>query len=345
MPGLASVPGVTLDEALAVLAVSPGATEHDVRAAYRRLVGAAHPDRAGDDPDATRRTARLTQAYAVVRRALADGQLVPGRAAPTAAARGGASPAGAVSVDQDSIVHRRPGRRGLRRPVRGGRARRPRGLLRPQPGHPRDGGALRGRADVLGAHHPAGPGLRHRGVLHHGVDRGRAHPAHRRGRSTRWSRSSRRCTRSSPKGPRSTPPAISNRLPRAWTDSSRSVASGGGRRADRHDHPQARRAPPGCPAGWPAPWPRRPPRPARSRPPSRSAARGRSTGRSPATCSRSAPRRQAPGGRGQLLGVGRGQDQHPQLAALRATPAARRRRGPTRPRYGLLDTSSTWAVV
>jgi DnaJ domain len=97
------VPEVTLDDALAALAVTRGASEHDVRTAYRRLIGAAHPDRASDDPEATRRTARLTQAYAVVRRALTDGQMgaevVP--ADPVAQV---VDTAAVAEVDQDSIV-------------------------------------------------------------------------------------------------------------------------------------------------------------------------------------------------------------------------------------------------
>jgi hypothetical protein len=78
--GLASVAAVNLDEALAVLGVSRSATADEVRAAYRRLVSAGHPDRAGAAPDATRQTARVTQAYAVIRRAPA-GSI--GVAAPT----------------------------------------------------------------------------------------------------------------------------------------------------------------------------------------------------------------------------------------------------------------------
>lgn len=52
-------------EALAVLGLAAGATFADVRVAYRRLVRQAHPDVAG--PGATALTARLTQAYAVLR--------------------------------------------------------------------------------------------------------------------------------------------------------------------------------------------------------------------------------------------------------------------------------------
>lgn len=53
-------------EALSILGVSPGASADDVRRAYRRVIRDRHPDLAGSDPDATRQTARVTQAYAVV---------------------------------------------------------------------------------------------------------------------------------------------------------------------------------------------------------------------------------------------------------------------------------------
>jgi DnaJ domain len=69
---------VLLDEAMGVLGVGPGATSQEVRTAYRHLIRDTHPDRA-TAADATRRTARLTEAYALVQRSLASG-------APTAAA-------------------------------------------------------------------------------------------------------------------------------------------------------------------------------------------------------------------------------------------------------------------
>ncbi len=87
---------MTLDEALGVLALGRGATEDEARTAYRRLVGVAHPDRAGDDPEATRRTARLTQAYAVVRRALAEATMAEAEAEAEVEVE--------VEVDQDSIL-------------------------------------------------------------------------------------------------------------------------------------------------------------------------------------------------------------------------------------------------
>jgi len=49
-----------------VLGVGPEATPVEVRAAFRRLVQEHHPDHA-DDTQATRRTAELTEAYALVR--------------------------------------------------------------------------------------------------------------------------------------------------------------------------------------------------------------------------------------------------------------------------------------
>jgi hypothetical protein len=66
-------------EALAVLGISPGATADEARSAYRRLNRTSHPDHAGGDPASTRQTARLTQAYAVIRTAIAanGGSSVP----------------------------------------------------------------------------------------------------------------------------------------------------------------------------------------------------------------------------------------------------------------------------
>jgi len=59
---------VTLDEARGLLGIGPDATSAEVRAAFRRLVREHHPDHAGDT-DANRRTAELTEAYALVRAA------------------------------------------------------------------------------------------------------------------------------------------------------------------------------------------------------------------------------------------------------------------------------------
>jgi len=81
-------------EALAVLGISPGATADEVRSAYRRLIRTAHPDRSGGDPAATHQTARLTQAYAVIRSAILanDGSTVPAPPPTPAAAAGPARP-------------------------------------------------------------------------------------------------------------------------------------------------------------------------------------------------------------------------------------------------------------
>lgn len=56
-------------EARAVLAVGPTAGPDEIRAAFRRQVRTTHPDVATDATDAGRRTARLVQAYAALRRA------------------------------------------------------------------------------------------------------------------------------------------------------------------------------------------------------------------------------------------------------------------------------------
>jgi molecular chaperone DnaJ len=56
---------VDVQEALAVLGLSPGVTLAEARAAYRRLVRVHHPDVAGDA--ATAQAARLTEAFAVLR--------------------------------------------------------------------------------------------------------------------------------------------------------------------------------------------------------------------------------------------------------------------------------------
>jgi hypothetical protein len=61
-----------LDEARRTLGVGEGASSDEVRDAYRRLVRERHPDR-DRSRDATEVTARLTEAYAVVRRAMAEG--------------------------------------------------------------------------------------------------------------------------------------------------------------------------------------------------------------------------------------------------------------------------------
>jgi hypothetical protein len=59
-------------EALAVLGLGSGAAMADVRDAYRRLVRQHHPDIAG--PAQTAQTARLTEAYALLRRVAGDAE-------------------------------------------------------------------------------------------------------------------------------------------------------------------------------------------------------------------------------------------------------------------------------
>jgi len=65
-----------LAEALEVLDLRPGTPMQQVRETYRARVRQAHPDLVGPDGDAgtaTARTARITGAFAVVRRAVIDG--------------------------------------------------------------------------------------------------------------------------------------------------------------------------------------------------------------------------------------------------------------------------------
>jgi hypothetical protein len=64
--GRYSAAAVDATEALAVLGVGEGTDLAGVRAAYRALVRAAHPDLAPGDDGAHARTARLTEAYEVV---------------------------------------------------------------------------------------------------------------------------------------------------------------------------------------------------------------------------------------------------------------------------------------
>lgn len=54
--------GMTREEAYAVLGLQPGASAMEIRAAYRRLMAAAHPDKGGSDWIA----ARLNQARDVL---------------------------------------------------------------------------------------------------------------------------------------------------------------------------------------------------------------------------------------------------------------------------------------
>jgi hypothetical protein len=79
-------------EARAVLAVGPAAGADEIRTAFRRELRRTHPDVATDVDDANRRTARLVQAYTVLRRApSADGAtttLPPAGRRPTITAAG-----------------------------------------------------------------------------------------------------------------------------------------------------------------------------------------------------------------------------------------------------------------
>lgn len=90
-----------LAEALAALQLTPRATWPQVRARYRDLMRANHPDLT-DDPGAAERTARLTAAYAVLQKATGDGRRplpsagaarrVPGDQAGRAPRRGASAP-------------------------------------------------------------------------------------------------------------------------------------------------------------------------------------------------------------------------------------------------------------
>ena len=89
-------------EALAALQLGPGATWNEIRARYRRLLRAHHPDLTSE-PGAADRTARLTAAYAVLQKATDGGRHPlpappatpeprPARRAPPARTPRGASP-------------------------------------------------------------------------------------------------------------------------------------------------------------------------------------------------------------------------------------------------------------
>jgi DnaJ domain len=97
---------VQIAEALAVLGISPGVDGDDVRQAYLRLIRDRHPDRAGNGPEATRQAARITEAYAVLRRAAADHAdelLAPAAAAPMPAPTPAPEPL-EVRADEDSLT-------------------------------------------------------------------------------------------------------------------------------------------------------------------------------------------------------------------------------------------------
>jgi hypothetical protein len=81
---------VDVAEARAVLGIVDGAGWDDVRAAYRRLIRAAHPDLARGT---SRQAARLNEAYAVLSRAKrSDAVVTPSGRRPGGRTRGGAPP-------------------------------------------------------------------------------------------------------------------------------------------------------------------------------------------------------------------------------------------------------------
>ena len=87
-----------LAEALEVLHLRPGTPMQEVREAYRAQVRLAHPDVVGpdgDEDDATARTARITGAFAVVRRAVLEAgtDAVPEPPPPPPPPRAAGSPA------------------------------------------------------------------------------------------------------------------------------------------------------------------------------------------------------------------------------------------------------------
>lgn len=69
---------MTPDEAARLLGVAPTAPAHEVRGAYRALIAAHHPDRAGDGSGA--RAATINEAYRVLRSAPARAAAPPPRA-------------------------------------------------------------------------------------------------------------------------------------------------------------------------------------------------------------------------------------------------------------------------
>jgi hypothetical protein len=95
---------VDLDQALGILGIGRGVSGDEVRHAYLRLIRDRHPDRADAGPDATRQTARLNEAYSVVRQVLATAtdDAVPGREPPVDAP----PPEAPVEVraDEDSLT-------------------------------------------------------------------------------------------------------------------------------------------------------------------------------------------------------------------------------------------------
>jgi hypothetical protein len=100
---------MNLDEALTVLDVRPGASGAEVRSRYRDLMRANHPDLADPaDLDATERSARVNQAFRIVRDAVVESGdgFVPRPAPPEPsrdAGRASADVAPAVDIDGDTI--------------------------------------------------------------------------------------------------------------------------------------------------------------------------------------------------------------------------------------------------
>jgi hypothetical protein len=89
-------------EARTVLEVADGDGWDAVRASYRRLIRAAHPDRAGGT---TRAAARLNEAYAVLSRARRHGSRVGTATAPAGTARPPGPPrVGTAVVGEDTLL-------------------------------------------------------------------------------------------------------------------------------------------------------------------------------------------------------------------------------------------------
>lgn len=88
-PGAGTLRNVVKREPHDVLGVRPGATPTEIKAAWRRLARAHHPDLTGDDPAAsrvaTRQMAEINDAYAALTRVDAQGR---GRASGASAADG-----------------------------------------------------------------------------------------------------------------------------------------------------------------------------------------------------------------------------------------------------------------
>jgi curved DNA-binding protein CbpA len=58
---------MTASDPYAVLGVSPGASDAEIRAAYRRAVQREHPDHNGGSPESARRFEAVQEAYALIR--------------------------------------------------------------------------------------------------------------------------------------------------------------------------------------------------------------------------------------------------------------------------------------